>query len=147
MATGDIIVFNEALEKMLDGDWVSTDDFYCGIIDAGVTPTKAFTTPTWSDFSGAEVTAAGTYVADGYDLGALSGLVTFSSNVMTFDSSNNPTWAQDGSNASDATWGIVYNWTDAAKDCLAFVELGTVDMSAGALTITWSGSGIYTITN
>jgi len=147
MATGDLIVFNAALEKMFDGDWAATDNFYCALIDATVTPTQAFTTPTWSDFSANEHATAGTYTANGVDLGALSTLATVTTNVMTWDSATNPSWAQHGSNETDMTWAIVYNFTDAAQDCLAYVELGTVDMSAGALTITWSGSGIYTITN
>jgi hypothetical protein len=66
---------------------------------------------------------------------------------MTFDSATNPTWAQNAGNDVDAYWGIIYNYTDAGKDALAFVDLGgPVDMSAGDLTITWSASGIFTIT-
>jgi len=66
---------------------------------------------------------------------------------MTFDSTVNPTWAQDASNDTDAYWGIIYNFTDAGKDAVAFVDLGgAVDMSAGSLTVTWNASGIFTIT-
>jgi hypothetical protein len=65
---------------------------------------------------------------------------------MTFDSSTNPTWAQNASNGTGAYWAIIYNYTDAAKDALAFVDLGgPVDMTAGDLTITWNGSGLFTI--
>ena len=145
MATGDLIVFEEAKEVMLNGNWASTDDFYAAIINAGATPTAAFATPTWSDFSGSEVTNAGTYVTNGTNLGALSVLAAEAGGTLTFDSATNPTWAQNGSNATDATWCIVYNFTDASQDALCFVELGTVDMSAGALTITWNGSGLFTI--
>ena len=57
------------------------------------------------------------------------------------------TWAQNANNDVDAYWAIVYNYTDAGKDCLAFVDLGgPVDMSGGDLTITWAdGTGIFTI--
>ncbi len=155
MATGDLVVFEEAKAKMLDGDWASTDAFYLAIIANGTVPTAGFATPTWSDFSAQEVTNAGTYVTNGTILGSdaspqvftLAGLVSEAAGVMTFDAGNNPTWAQDGSNATDAYWGIVYNFTDAAQDCLLYVELGgPVDMSAGALTVTWNASGLYTIT-
>ncbi len=145
MARGDVVVFNEAKGKMLDGDWASTDHFYCAICDNTATPTAATVTPVLGDFT--EVGTAGTYVAGGTDLGALSALVTVAGGVMTFDSTTNPTWAQNAANDVDAYWGIIYNYTDAGKDAVAYVDLGgPVDMTAGDLTITWSASGIFTIT-
>ena len=154
MATGDVVVFDEAKAKMLDGDWAATDAFYLAIVGNGTVPTAAFATPTWSDFSAQEVTSAGTYVTNGTSLGdnaspqvhTLAALVTEAAGTVTFDSGTNPTWAQDASNATDAYWGIVYNFTDASQDCLCFVELGgPVDMAAGALTISWNASGLFTI--
>ena len=145
MARGDVVVFEEAKAKMLDGDWASTDQFWCAICDNTATPTAAFATPTLGDFT--EVTAAGTYDAGGLNLGALSVLVSEAAGVMTFDSATNPSWAQSALSDVDAYWGIIYNYTDAAKDCVAFVDLaGPVDMTAGDLTITWNVAGIFTIT-
>ncbi len=145
MARGDVVVFNVAKGKMLDGDWASTDHFYCAVCDNTATPAAATTTPTLSDFT--EVGAGGTYVAGGTDLGALSALVTEAAGVMTFDSTTNPTWAQNAGNDVDAYWGIIYNYTDAGHDALAFVDLGgPVDMTAGDLTITWNVAGLFTIT-
>ena len=147
MATGDVVVFEEAKAKMIAGDWATTDDFYLAIVDATVTPTADFATPTWSDFSANEVTgAAGGYVVNGTDLGALSALVSEAAGTMTFDSATDPTWALKAGHSTDATWGIIYNFTDATQDALAYVELGTVDMTAGVLTVTWNASGIFTIT-
>ena len=144
MARGDVTIFEEALAKMIDGDWASTDHFYCAICDNTATPAAATATPVIGDFT--EVGAAGTYVAGGTDLGALSALVVEAAGVMTFDSATNPTWAEDASSDADAYWGIVYNYTDAGKDCVCFVDLGgPVDMSGGDLTITWNASGIFTI--
>lgn len=144
MARGDVTVFDEAKAKMLDGDWASTDHFYCAVCDNTATPTAAYATPTLGDFT--EVGTGGTYVSGGTDLGTLADLVSEADGTMTFDSSTNPTWAQNASNDSDAYWGIIYNYTDAAHDALAFVDLGgPVDMTAGALTITWNASGIFTI--
>ena len=145
MARGDVTVFEEAKAKMLDGDWASTDHFYCAIIDTTTDPTAADGTPVIGEYT--QVGSGGTYVADGTDLGALSDLVTEAAGVMTFDSATNPTWAQDAGNDVDAYWGIIYNYTDAGKDCVAFVDLGgPVDMTAGDLTITWNVAGIFTIT-
>ena|SRR4030065_486206 len=144
MASGDIVVFQEAMAKMLDGDWASTDHFYCAICDNTVTPVAATATPVIGDFT--QVGSGGTYVNGGTDLGTLADLVVQAAGVMKFDSATNPTWAQHASNDVDAFWAIVYNFTDAAKDALLFVDLGgPVDMSAGDLTITWNGSGIFTI--
>lgn len=146
MARGDVVVFNEALAKMLDGDWASTDNFYLAICDNTTAPTQTTATPVLGDFT--EVGTAGSYTSGGTNLGALSTLVTQSGAVMTFDSATNPSWTQNASNDTDAYWGIIYNFTDAGKDAVAYVDLGgPVDMSAGALTVTWNGSGIFTITN
>ena len=144
MARGDVVVFEEAKAKMLDGDWASTDHFYVAICDDTATPIAAFETPTLGDFT--EVGDAGTYVTGGTDLGTLATLVAEAAGTMTFDSATNPSWAQDALNDVDAYWGIIYNYTDAAHDAVAFVDLGgPVDMTAGDLTITWNGSGIFTI--
>ena len=145
MARGDLVVFEEAKAKMLDGDWASSDHFYCAICDNTATPAASTATPVIGDFT--QVGSGGTYVADGTDLGTLADLVTEAGGTMTFDSATNPTWAQDAGNDVDAYWAIIYNYTDAGKDALAFLDLGgPVDMTAGDLTITWNGSGIFTIT-
>lgn len=144
MARGDITIFQEAMAKMLDGDWASSDHFYCAICDNTTTPTAATATPTLGDFT--EVGTGGSYVAGGTDLGTLADLVSQTGGTMKFDSATNPTWAQNASNDNDAYWGIVYNYTDAGKDALLFVDLGgPVDMTAGDLTITWNNSGLFTI--
>lgn len=144
MAAGDITVFNAALEKMLDGNWASTDNFYCAICDNTTTPTASTATPTLSTFT--EVGTLGNYVANGTNLGALSTLVTESAGVLKFDSTTNPSYVANASNDADASWGIIYNFTDAGKDAVAFVDLGTVDMSVNPLTINWPANGIFTIT-
>jgi hypothetical protein len=144
MARGDLVIFNAALGKMLDGDWASTDHFYCAICDNTAAPAADTATPVLGDFT--EVGTSGTYVSGGTDLGTLADLVTVSSTTMKFDSATNPTWAQNASNDNDAYWAIVYNYTDAGKDALCYVDLGgPVDMTAGDLTVTWNGSGLFTI--
>ncbi len=144
MARGDVTVFNEAKAKMLDGNWADTDHFYCCLITNAVVPTAADVTPVKGDYT--EVTAGGNYVANGTDLGLLSDLVTETAGTMKFDSATNPTWAQHASNPANAYYGIIYNYTDAGKDAMAFVDLaGPIDMTAGDLTITWNTSGIFTI--
>jgi hypothetical protein len=144
MATGDVTVFDEAKAYMIDGGWEAADDIKCAILDNTTAPTASDTTPALGDYT--EVGAAGSYTAGGTSLGNLGTVVTEASGTMTFDSSTNPTWAQNGSNDTDAYWGLIYNDTQAGDPAIAFVELGgPVDMSAGDLTITWNASGIFTI--
>lgn len=146
MAQGDVVVFNEALGFLLDGGFEAADDIKVAICDNTAAPTQNQATPTLSDFT--EVGTAGSYTAGGTSLGNIGTLVTQSSNVMTFDSSTNPTWTANGSNDTDAYWGIIYNDTDASDRAIAYVDLGgPVNMATTALTITWSASGIFTITN
>ncbi len=144
MATGDVTFFEEALDDAFFGGWATSDDIKCAILDNTATPTAAFATPALGDFT--EVGSAGSYTAGGTSLGTWDALSTEAAGVLTFDSATNPTWAQNASNDTDAWWGLLYNDTQVGDPAFAFVELGgPVDMSAGALTITWNASGIFTI--
>lgn len=146
MAQGDVVVFNEALAFLIDGGFEAADDIKVAICDNTSAPTQAQASPTLSDFT--QVGSAGSYTAGGTSIGDLGTCVTQSSNVMTFDSATNPTWAANASNDTDAYWAIIYNDTDATDRAIAYVDLGgPVNMATTALTITWNASGIFTITN
>lgn len=149
MARGDVTVFDEAKAYLIDGGWEAADDIKLAICDNTTTPVAGATVPSISGGTTnyTEVGAAGTYTAGGTSLGNLGTLVTEAAGTMTFDSATNPTWAANASNDTDAYWGIIYNDTDATNRAIAFVDLGgPVDMTAGALTVTWNASGIFTIT-
>lgn len=142
MATGDVTVFDEALAYMIDGGWEAADDIKCAVLDDTVNPLVADAAPVLGDYT--QVTAAGTYTAGGTSLGNLGTVVAESGGTMTFDSTTNPTWAQDGLNDIDAFWGYIYHVVTGLG--IAFVELGgPVDMQAGDLTITWDDLGLFTI--
>ena len=143
MALGDVVVFDEAKLAMLDGTHnMGSDTFKCAVLDNTVTPAAGDTTPVLADYT--EVGAAGTYVAGGI---ALTIILSEAAGVVTFDSSVNPSWAQDASNDVDAHWGLIYNDTNVGKEAIAFVDLaGPFDMSGGSLTITWNATGIFTLT-
>ena len=147
MAQGDITVFQEARAYMIDGDFASTDDIKCAVLDNTTTPTAADTTPSLTDYT--EVGTAGTYVAGGTSLGNWGTLVTEAAGTVTVDSTTNPSWAADASNDADAYWALLYNDTQTtplADPAFAFVDLGgPVDMSAVTLTLTWHASGIFTL--
>lgn len=143
MATGDITFFNSAMEEMIE-NWAGTDTLKLAICDNTTAPTAADVDPELADYT--QVGTAGTYTAGGTSLGTVATAVSYSGTTTTIDSATNPTWAQDASNDTDAYWGVIYNDTQTGGPCMAFVELGgPVDMSAGALTVTWNASGIATI--
>ena len=151
MAQGTVVVFEEEKAKMLDGDWASGDTFNIGLVTNAVPPTANFATPVYGDFT--EATPGGNYSANGDALDTLANLVTEVGGVMTFDDTGaTVVWLKNGSNPTNASWGIIYNFTDSQKDAVAFIDLTTdggttpVDMTAGDLTITWNASGIFTIT-
>lgn len=142
MATGDYVTFEEAKAYMIDGGWEAADDIKCAILDDTTTPTASDATPALGDYT--EVGDAGTYTSGGTSLGNLGTLVTEAGGTMTFDSSTNPSWAADASNDTDAYWALIYHVTTGQG--IGFVDLGgPVDMSAVTLTLTWNGSGIFTI--
>ena len=145
MARGDVVVFEEAKAYMLDGGWATSNDIKCALITNAVNPTAADATPALADYT--QVTAGGNYTAGGVSLGQWSTLITEAGGTVTFDSATNPTWAQNAGNPTNAYWAIIYNDTQAGDPAIAYVDLaGPVDMTAGALTITWNASGIFTIT-
>jgi hypothetical protein len=145
MAEGDVTVFEEAKEYMLDGGWESVDDFKVAILDNTTNPAAADAGPTLGGYS--QVGSAGSYTAGGISVGDLGTLVVEAGGVMTFDSTTNPSWPSDGSNDTDAYWGLIYNDTDGTDRAIAFVDLaGPKNMSSGSLTVTWAVTGIFTIT-
>ena len=145
MAAGDISVFDEAKAYMIDGGWEAADTIKLALLTSATAPTDADTTPALGDYT--QVTAGGNYVAGGETLDTLGNCVTEASGTMTFDDTGaSVTWAQNGSNPTNARYGLIYNDTDAGDLAIAWLDLGAnVDLSAGDLTITWNASGIFTI--
>jgi hypothetical protein len=150
MATGDVVVFEEAKAKMLDGGWASTDNIKLAICDnttacAAADPAPAVGSGGTTNYT--EVGAAGSYTTGGELLDTIANMVTEAGGTMTFDDTGaNVSWAAHASNDTDAYWGVIYNDTQADNYAIAYIDLGgPVDMSAGTLTITWNASGIFTI--
>lgn len=145
MAIGDITWFEEARTLDYYAGWALTDVIKVAVIDNTTPPAAGDTTPALADYT--EVGAAGTYTAGGTSLGNWGTVWSEAAGTGTLDSATNPTWAADGSNDTDARWGIIYNDTQAGDPAIAFVDLGSaIDMQTTALTITWNGSGIATLT-
>ena len=148
MAQGDVVLFNQAKEELGLGDWnLSTDTVRLALITSTVTPTATTADPRWgaggsTNLSTNEVSAGGNYTAGGQDI---TNTWTRATGTVTFDGAD-ISWVQNGSNPTDARWGILYDDTDSENKCIAFVDLGSVfDMSGGDLNVNWNASGIFTL--
>lgn len=144
MARGDWVTFEEFGHQVGDGEHtLSSDVLKLGIVDATITPTLADATPTWSDYSANEVSAAGGYVADGLTIASVTW--TEADGLSTLDGTN-ISLAQDGSGFTDAYWGILYNDTNGTDMAIAFIDLGgPVSEQAGPVAINWNASGMATL--
>ena len=150
MALGEFQVFNEFAisigEKKIN---LETDDIRMALITDVVTPVATETTPTWAvgssaDYDGNEVSGTG-YTAGGIALTAPE--LVLSGAVATFDATADLVWSQNGAGFDNARWGILYDFDDAAKSCIGFLDLGgDVGNVAGDLTIAFAVGGILTIT-
>lgn len=143
MAQGDVVVFDQFLVDALEGVHnLETDAIFCALVDSTTTPAATTADPRWgaggtTNFSTWEVTeTAGSYTTGGNACASPS--VTLSGGAAQIDFGDPATWTQHASNPPDARWGIIYNNTAAGKNCIAYVDLGSVfDMTTGDLTITW----------
>lgn len=148
MAAGTVTVFDQFLQDVgRKVHQLETDVIKLGLITNAVTPTASTADPRWgaggtTNFATNEVTPGGNYSANGPDISA-----TYSqaAGTATFDAGD-VSIAQNGSNPTTARWGIGYNSTSAGKEVVFFIDLGSViDLSTGAFSIVWNGSGIFTI--
>jgi len=146
MARGDFSIFEEFAENVGGGDHdFANDTLKLGLIDSTAAPTDADGTPTWGDYSANEVSAAAGYTAGGATLSSSSW--TEASGVGTLDSTANITWSQNASGFNDAYYGILYNSTHASSAAVGWLDMGgPVSQQAGDVSVTWSSSGILTIT-
>lgn len=151
MAAGDLAVFEEAKAYMLDGSFLPAHTIKLALITVAVVPTDSDAIPGMN--AGAtttytEVAGTGGYTTGGETLDTIANCVVEAAGTMTFDDTGaSVTWTQNGSSPTDARYAIIYNSSDTGLErAIAWIDLGaTVDLQAGDLTITWNGSGIFTI--
>ena len=149
MARGDLTVFEEAKAYIIDGGWEAADQIWLGLVTNSPAVVVSDAVPAYGSGGTTNYTAiatAGNYAAGGELLDTLGNMVVEAAGVMTFDDTGaSVTWAQHASNPQTAMFGIIYHNT--SKLAIAMIDLaGPIDMQAGDLTITWNGSGIFTIT-
>jgi len=147
MARGDLTVFEEAKAYIIDGGWEAADEIWIGIVtDVCVASDAAPAYAAGGTTNYTAIATAGNYAAGGLLLDTLANIVTEAGGVMTFnDTGASVTWAQHASNPQNGDHAVIYHKTSGLG--IAMIDLdGPVDMQAGDLTITWNGSGIFTIT-
>lgn len=133
MATGDLTVFEEFADEI--GEKIhalGSDALTFGIIDNTSAPTAADTTPRWGDYSANQISTGGGYTGPV----ALTGVTYTEANGVATLAANSFTISQNASGQSSTTaWGIIYNDTATNDEAIAFVELGTIDITSGDLVI------------
>lgn len=147
MARGDLIVFEEAKAYMLDTDLLAADEIWIGLVTETALvddPLPAYGAGGTTNYT--PIATAGAYAVGGLLLDTIANIVTEAAGVMTFDDTGaSVTWAQNGASPQNADHAVIYNHT--TKLCYVMIDLdGPIDMQAGDLTITWNGSGIFTMT-
>ena len=146
MARGDLTIFEEFSDQLgKEAHNFSSDTLKLGIVDETTpVPVASSAAPTWDDFVGNEVSAAGGYTANGLTLASVTWAEA--SGVAKLDAAD-VSLTQDASGFTNAYWGIIYNDTNATDMCIGFVDLGgPVSEQAGPININWNASGILTTT-
>ena len=147
MARGDLIVFEESKKELIMGGWEAADEIWIGLVTDVCVVSDA--DPHYAAGGTTNYTAIGTageYEAGGLLFDTLTAMLAEAAGVVTFDDTGaSVTWAQNGASPQNADHAVIYHKTTG--HCIAMVDLdGPIDMQAGDLTITWHGSGIFTIT-
>jgi len=148
VAKGDLTVFEEFAKDIgLKLHQLDTDTHKLGLISTAASTgavVASNASPTWSDFSGAEVSGSG-YSAGGATVASTA--LTEAAGVATFDGSD-VTWSQNASGFVNGRSAILYSSTASASNAICYVDLGSSNVSLvdGDITVAWNASGILTIT-
>ena len=151
MAQGQLTLFNELSKELMSG----THSLNAGgntikvmLIDNTTVPTASTVSPTKSDFT--EVTGTG-YTAGGFAINSGMSLTQVSASFYKWDSTDNPSWSQNGAGPTDIYYAVIYNDSAASDECIGFIDM-TVDsgvtpisLQAGNVSITWNASGIFVL--
>lgn len=147
MARGDLIVFEESKKEMIMGGWEAADEIWIGLVTETCLvddPDPHYAAGGTTDYTA--IATAGEYAAGGLLLDTLTAMLAEAAGVVTFDDTGaSVTWAQNAARPQNADHAVIYHKTTG--HCIVMIDLdGPIDMQAGDLTITWHGSGIFTLT-
>lgn len=137
-----ISVYNHTAAKFADGSFAVGDTYKVKLLTAA---TFDATNTTLAATGGTEVAGANGYTTGGQSLANVA-VSTVTTNDAKFDA-DDVTWTASGGNLT-ASYGILFNDTDANDPPLAFIDFGG-SQTAGDGTqfkIVWNASGIFTFT-
>jgi len=137
-----ISVYNHTAAKFADGSFAATDTYKVKLLTAA---TFDATHTTLAATGGTEVAGANGYTTTGQALTNVA-VSTVTTNDAKFDA-DDVTWTASGGSIA-ASYGILFNDTDANDPPLAFIDFGG-SQTAGDGTqfkIVWNASGIFTFT-
>lgn len=137
MATGDLTVFEEfTLEVGSKVHNLASDTLRCGIINNTAAPTAADATPRWGDYSANQIGTGGGYTGPV----ALTTTYTEAGGTATL-TAQSFTISQNASGQSSVTaWAVIYNDTATNDEAICFIELGTIDITAGDTVIKFNNA-------
>lgn len=137
-----ISVYNHTAAKFADGSFAVGDTYKVKLLTAA---TFDATNATLAATGGTEVAGTNGYTTGGQALANVA-VSTVTTNDAKFDA-DDVTWSASGGNLT-ASYGILFNDTDANDPPLAFIDFGG-SQTAGDGTqfkIVWNASGIFTFT-
>ncbi|GAF68789.1 unnamed protein product [marine sediment metagenome] len=149
MAKGDLTVFEEfALDIGSKLHQLDTDTHKLALIQTAAETGAVVATnasPTWGDFSAAEVASGNGYATGGETVASTA--LTEAAGVAKFDGAD-VTWSQNASGFTNARSAILYSSTATSSNAICYVDLGSsnVSLQDGDITVAWNASGILTIT-
>ena len=141
MAQGDLTLFNQFKEDLIDGLHDLDNDVIkvCFISNATVpTATDAVVTKaTYTEVSGGNFTLGGE---------TMTVTTVESAGTVTVDFTTDISNLKNASNPNNVYYALIYNDTEASDSAIGFVEIaaGGFDATGGDLTLTW-GANIFTL--
>jgi hypothetical protein len=138
-----ISLYNHTAAKFADGSFAVGDTYKVKLLTAA---TFNATHTTLTGTGGTEVASGNGYTTGGATLANVA-VTTVSTNDAKFDA-DDVVWSASGG-AITASYGILYNDTDANDPPVAFLDFGGASQTAGDGTdfkIIWDASGIVTFT-
>ena len=150
MAQGTLTLFEEFADQIGEKEHdFGVDTMKVALITTIPVATQATPTlATYTEVTGTNYTAGGEAIEDPGGGGV--GTYTEVDGVATFDAAN-ITWSQNAAGPATIKAALLYNSTHASDMAWGFIDMtadGSTPISLidGDITITWHGSGIFTVT-
>jgi len=133
-------VFPKQVKKEIIDDWINNETWKVALLDSGFTYDHT-TDILYTDVSGDEVAASGTYVAGGSTLAGRAG--AYSGTDYYLDATDT---AWTGATFVNVQYVVVYE-TAANKIRFIFDLGGTYSCTNSTFTIVWNASGLVILTS